>query len=1196
MKAKNFLRVGLTVALGALISVSAFAKDPKDPDGGKKKESLFKSSGTPRYQILNINNLTSWMRSDGHSNHSPGADNGVYYPRGTGNVIYQDCVVWGGKVFTNASLTSGPGTAPPGDPAQPVRVGGGSYGVGTRAGAVTGFGASAVAEDPNGADVRVYRIRRDYATMNDADYARDAQTYYEHGLVTDVSQSEIDQIRAWYEADWTNWPVAKGAPFIDRNGNGVYDPPPAFNTVAANGPLFTAESLITQGKDEPGVAGGDPNSPADQVMWTVYNDLDEADATNFVGSKSIGVEVQKTIWGYKRSDALGNLYFSRYKFINKGGVDTSAAAGDQLGSFWVDSMYFCQWSDPDLGSFSDDLVGCDTTLSMGFVYNANGIDATYRAYNLPPPAAGYDFLAGPTVPAVGDSGVFDLKRVYGRKNLGMSSFAYFSAGSPYSDPPGGASNYLNGSGRWWKMLTGYAPLGDFTTSFDPYDFTGFSASKFPLSGDPVAQTGWVDGAGTPSSFVTGDRRLLVITGPFSLAPGDTQEVYVGFVVGIGADRLSSVAVMKFNDQFVQNTFDALFQVPRAPATPNVKVAELDGEIILDWANDQVRVSDIETKVNNPGAYKFEGYNVYQMPSRGAQLSEGKRIATFDLTSDPTVVLDQQFDETSGQILSLPVQFGSNSGITRFLKVSRDYVNDIEKLYNGQEYYFVVTAYSIATVPGFLPAALESDPVILTVRPKVEYGKVFATGYGDTLSNVTHTAGASDGRVVPIVVDPSKSTGHTYRVNFAYNADSSGFVWGVTDVDAGTTKLSGVTNQADNDDYLTVDGLQIKVLGPPNDWKSFQVVANANGPLATPEPGAFAFQGFPTPGDANPGSAQQVGAGAWGFHTWPDASSSGGGARGPYSAFISRSMRNDNFDRAVPYDWEARFTAGGSYGIRWFQDDSVNVIPWELWRVGIGTYTDASDDVRMIPYVYDLDGDGVYGMNNADHPASGADNDPYTDPVYWNLPANTAAGTAGYDAYVAQLDLVNMVNSSYTGTGAAEVIARSVFVNWNGSGSVALPDAGFPGVVNQTMPEQGTIFRFISTKPNRPVDVFEFVAPAPTATKATETASADKIGVFPNPYYAFNPAETNRFARFVTFNNLPPKVKIRIFNLAGQLVRTLDKDDPSQFLKWDLTNHATFPVASGMYIAHVTLTQPSGGEVTKVLKFAVIQEQEILNSY
>jgi hypothetical protein len=129
------------------------------------------------------------------------------------------------------------------------------------------------------------------------------------------------------------------------------------------------------------------------------------------------------------------------------------------------------------------------------------------------------------------------------------------------------------------------------------------------------------------------------------------------------------------------------------------------------------------------------------------------------------------------------------------------------------------------------------------------------------------------------------------------------------------------------------------------------------------------------------------------------------------------------------------------------------------------------------------------------------------------------------------------------------------------------------------------------------DQFVFVAPAPQAGAALEKVSADKVGVFPNPYYAFNAAETNRFSRFVTFNNLPPVAKIRIFNLAGQLVRTLDKNDASQFLRWNLSNQANFPVASGMYIAHIELTLPADGStLTKVLKLAVIQDQEILNTY
>jgi len=51
------------------------------------------------------------------------------------------------------------------------------------------------------------------------------------------------------------------------------------------------------------------------------------------------------------------------------------------------------------------------------------------------------------------------------------------------------------------------------------------------------------------------------------------------------------------------------------------------------------------------------------------------------------------------------------------------------------------------------------------------------------------------------------------------------------------------------------------------------------------------------------------------------------------------------------------------------------------------------------------------------------------------------------------------------------------------------------------------------------------------------------------------------------------------------------------MRWDLLNRFNFPVASGMYIAHVEMTLPSDGSTfTKVLKLAIIQEQEILDSY
>jgi hypothetical protein len=161
------------------------------------------------------------------------------------------------------------------------------------------------------------------------------------------------------------------------------------------------------------------------------------------------------------------------------------------------------------------------------------------------------------------------------------------------------------------------------------------------------------------------------------------------------------------------------------------------------------------------------------------------------------------------------------------------------------------------------------------------------------------------------------------------------------------------------------------------------------------------------------------------------------------------------------------------------------------------------------------------------------------------------------------------------------------VNWNG---------GEAPPFDQDLPEEGTIFRLVTTKPNTWSDVFEFSTTLPTTGLVLEEYSAKNVGFFPNPYYAFNPAERSHLSRFVTFNNLPPEATVRIFNLAGQMVRKLEKDGPSQFLRWDLLNHANLPVASGIYIAHIEMVLPSGGEATKILKLAIIQEQEVLDVF
>lgn len=48
------------------------------------------------------------------------------------------------------------------------------------------------------------------------------------------------------------------------------------------------------------------------------------------------------------------MTFQRYKLINR------ATEG-------IKETYFAMWADPDLGCYTDDYIGCDTTRSLAYV-------------------------------------------------------------------------------------------------------------------------------------------------------------------------------------------------------------------------------------------------------------------------------------------------------------------------------------------------------------------------------------------------------------------------------------------------------------------------------------------------------------------------------------------------------------------------------------------------------------------------------------------------------------------------------------------------------------------------------------------------------------------------------------------------------------------------------------------------------------
>ncbi|MEC8932841.1 MAG: hypothetical protein VYB08_15580, partial [Candidatus Latescibacterota bacterium] len=514
--------------------------------------------------------------------------------------------------------------------------------------------------------------------------------------------------------------------------------------------------------------------------------------------------------------------FKKYQIVYEG---TATTPDDAV----INDMYIAQWSDPDLGDFGDDFAGSDVELSLGYVYNGQADDSHYVGFGLAPPAAGYDFLQGPIVPVyvldengeitVDDNGdpvldttkeaIWNFGRRPGYENLPMTSFVYFAAGSAIGDPELG--EYV-GTEEWYNLLRGFQPQPDISNPV-PYTnaITG-ADTKFTLDGDPTRATGWNDGNPLPA----GDRRIVLNTGPFTMALGDTQEVVVALLGAVSSTQLRSVAQLKFTDQFVQDAYNSAFQVPSPPAAPAVRLAELDQTIVLDWGWDPSSVATTEGSQSE--GFAFEGYNVYQLPSAEAGLAQGVKLGTFDEENGVTTILGIDLDETSGIVLDVPQQVGADFGLRRNLRLSTDALRG-GPLVNGQDYYFAVTAYNRATGEAAAVTTLESSPQLLIATPQ---SPPLGTRYGSEADQVfpaTHTAGASDGTVTASVVDPTQTTGHEYQVSYATDADGN-TVWNLRDQTMGSALLSGQTDQDGNAFYIGSDGFEVRVSGPPagmKDW-------------------------------------------------------------------------------------------------------------------------------------------------------------------------------------------------------------------------------------------------------------------------------------------------------------------------------------------------------------------------------------------
>jgi hypothetical protein len=631
------------------------------------------------------------------------------------------------------------------------------------------------------------------------------------------------------------------------------------------------------------------------------------------------------------------------------------------------------------------------------------------------------------------------------------------------------------------------------------------------------------------------------SGPFAMAPGDTQEVVLAILIAKGEDNIDSISELKRKSQSVQIDYDLDFNTAPVMDKPNIKAVPHDQSLTLYWepnAEDYDRVDPLlKNQVLGDSTFIFEGYRLWQF--RDLAGNEPKLLRTFDLENNVAIIYESRI--INGYPVEVVAIDGPNEGVRRSYTISEN-IYDEKPLNNANPYYFAVTAYAYS--PYSDPSYAESEAEIIKVIPGLQkIDETFPFDSGEKII-ADHISGNGDGNVELIVIDPNALTGDEYHVIF--EGRERYFTYFLINYTKNDTILNDYINfLTDTVRAPVYDGfiLKLRNLGldniPAGYSSAIKQVIELKGPGgAELEAPVDVFEHMNSTGE-------------WEINS--------------YGPFEDLKQFINIHDAAGYHNYEIRFTSSGSeYYLTgssfewrpWRSDDpkAADKVPFEIWDTG---KTDSdTDDIRLTIKTLD------------DYRSLLDDSIRVDQDGKWSQLEN-----GNWEPIIAYF-----VDSTYS-----EPLPES-------SGNILDVSRFKIGkiIISGELPAEGTVIRITTWKPLSAEDVFSVIATAPnTKDYAAAKTNLNNISVFPNPFLGTAILSGYSEQSFVRFTNLPAQVTVRIFSLAGVYVRRIEKNDDNPWLDWDLKNNAGEQVGSGLYIAH--LEMHNIGE--KVMKLAVILEKQ-----
>jgi len=498
------------------------------------------------------------------------------------------------------------------------------------------------------------------------------------------------------------------------------------------------------------------------------------------------------------------------------------------------------------------------------------------------------------------------------KNKSTSSYQDFAFGL-YCDFDVGGFNPQGGNGRLGDLVAFDSSMNlAWTYDEDGYDpgwgplvNCGMMGTKYIETPDNIGMTAFRTGQWEHLPQTDAGKYEFINSQQFDQSLPPTDQYYIQCTRGINLQVGKTIRVvfalvagqdeaeLKANASMAQMVYDNHFIGPEPPKSAKLTATSGDALVKLSWDN-----SSEETVDPLSGKKDFKGYKIYRSTDRG--LTWGELVKNPDGSLGPDYVPVAIFQKENQEDV-LPHTY-----------IDRD-------LTNGMEYWYSVVSYDSGdtTVP---IQALQTAYGVPGEDPNCAFvvTRTDPAGFYSAEKTVVHNYWGgeerSDGEVIPIVFNPSKLTGHQYKVSFS--EDPLQTYWHVVDIQTGDTVLKDQTTQeGDIENYPLVDGIQVIVTNGLREPNYYYQTGLATALDTTLHMGYFYGAmgetfGIPTGGDMH---------------------------------FRST--------------YELRFTQNGSMGYSFYDDVTPIQLPFEVWNLSLG--------YQVIAEIYDR-GDGEWNPENKDY--------------------------------------------------------------------------------------------------------------------------------------------------------------------------------------------------------------------------------------